>query len=317
MQQVKVSVVIPVYNTEGYVAETLNCILSQELTEIEVLVIDDGSTDNSYSIICEIAAKDDRVRIFKQENKGQGASRNLGLKNAKGEFIYFMDSDDLLSKEALLQCYEKSKSWQLDFLFFDAEVFGLNDTDIKFNYSRTHQLNDGVYSGLTILKKLMDIKGYRVPVWLNFVKLSFLNEAGLSFYEDIHHEDQLFTLYLFVYAQRVGLIKSPFFKRRVRPNSTMTSRFARSNAESYFIIASRLIDLKKQRNNLLPDSIADTLLTDMINDVLYSARIMNKADRKFILTCILKDYIQYCDLRRIMTASFPSLAKLKKELQLQ
>lgn len=310
-ESIKVSVIIPVYNTEKYLRETLSSIMEQNLSEIEILVVDDGSTDNSYQILKSIASTDKRIHIYKQENKGQGAARNLGMKYAQGEYVYFMDSDDLLLKDALLQCYNKCKDKDLDFLFFDAQVFGLEDTSIKFNYSRTHLINDEIYPGLVILKKLMDVKGYQVPVWLNFINLSFLSKVSLSFYEDIHHEDQLFTFLLFVYAQRVGKMDKAFFKRRLRPNSTMTSKFSRSNAESYFTIASRLIELKRQMNNPLLNSLVDRLLTSMMNDVLYSARSMNRNDRAFVLSYSLKYYWKYSHLKNILLISFPPLATLK------
>ncbi|MGH2644923.1 MAG: glycosyltransferase family 2 protein, partial [Chitinophagaceae bacterium] len=123
MEKVKVSVVIPVYNTQDYVTETLENIIKQTLTETEILVIDDGSTDESYQIIESIAQKDERIHLYKQKNKGQGAARNLGMKYAKGEYIYFMDSDDLLSEDTFFQCYKKCEAERLEFLFFDAEVF--------------------------------------------------------------------------------------------------------------------------------------------------------------------------------------------------
>lgn len=281
--------------------------MEQELTEIEILVIDDGSTDNSYQILKSMALKDERIQVYSQENKGQGTARNLGMKYAKGEFIYFMDSDDLLSKEALLQCYKKCRACNLDFLFFDAEVFGLTDSLIKFNYRRSHLIKDNVYTGIVILKKLMDIKGYQVPVWLNFISLSFLKNVQLDFYEGIHHEDQLFTFLLFAHAQRVGRIDKAFFKRRVRPNSTMTSKFSRCNAESYFIIASRLIELKKKMNDPVFNSLVDRLLSNMMNDILYSSRSMSLNERSFVLSYVLRHFKKYSYLKNILLASFPVL----------
>jgi glycosyltransferase involved in cell wall biosynthesis len=107
MAKVKVSVVIPVYNTEKYVAATLHSIMEQDLKDIEVIVVDDGSTDNSYTILKTISIQDNRIRLLQQRNQGQGAARNLGMKYATGEYIYFMDSDDLLSRNAVMtSCLE-------------------------------------------------------------------------------------------------------------------------------------------------------------------------------------------------------------------
>ena len=90
----KVSVIIPVYNTEKYLRECLDRVISQTLADIEIICVDDGSTDSSLEILKEYAQKDKRIKILQQENKGAGAARNFGLKKAKGEYVAFMDADD-------------------------------------------------------------------------------------------------------------------------------------------------------------------------------------------------------------------------------
>ena len=92
----KVSVIIPVYNTDQYVAEAMYSILNQTLTDIELIAVNDGSTDNSLEVITKIAESDKRVKIFSQQNKGQSEARNLGISNSTGDYLYFMDSDDVL-----------------------------------------------------------------------------------------------------------------------------------------------------------------------------------------------------------------------------
>ena len=121
MKPVKVSVIIPVYNTELYVRQTIQSILGQTLHDIEIITVDDGSTDNSLSILSELAEQDHRIKIFAHKNQGVSVARNIGLEQASGEFIYFMDSDDLLEKDTLEICYQKCLDEQLDFVFFDAE----------------------------------------------------------------------------------------------------------------------------------------------------------------------------------------------------
>ena len=102
MNNPKVSVIIPVYNTEAYVEQTLRSIMGQTLRDIELIVVNDGSTDGSLSVLERIATGDDRIRLYTQPNKGLSQTRNAGIARARGEFIYFMDSDDLLERTALL-----------------------------------------------------------------------------------------------------------------------------------------------------------------------------------------------------------------------
>src|SRR5690606_22590995 len=97
----KVSVIIPVYNTENYLRECLDSILAQTFTDFEVLLINDGSTDSSGKICDEYAEKDSRIKVFHKENGGVSSARNLGLDNAKGEWICFVDSDDEILQDAL------------------------------------------------------------------------------------------------------------------------------------------------------------------------------------------------------------------------
>ena len=100
MNNPKVSVIIPVYNTEAYVEQTLRSIMGQTLRDIELIVVNDGSTDGSLSVLERIATGDDRIRLYTQPNKGLSQTRNAGIARARGEFIYFMDSDDLLEPDA-------------------------------------------------------------------------------------------------------------------------------------------------------------------------------------------------------------------------
>ena len=95
-KQFEVSVIIPIYNTEQYLAECLDSVVNQTLSDIEIICVDDGSPDRSIDILMEYAAKDDRIQIIRQENKGLPAARNAGLRVASGDYVYFVDSDDML-----------------------------------------------------------------------------------------------------------------------------------------------------------------------------------------------------------------------------
>ena len=95
----KVSVIIPVYNTEKYVRQAVVSICRQTLKDLEIIIVNDGSTDGSMTILEELAAQDERIKLFSQENQGQSTARNRGLHHAIGEYIYFMDSDDLLESD--------------------------------------------------------------------------------------------------------------------------------------------------------------------------------------------------------------------------
>src|SRR5690349_18213271 len=104
---IKVSVIIPVYNTDEYLREAVNSIRNQTLQDLEIIIINDGSTDRSTQIINELANEDKRIKIYTQKNSGQSVARNMGIKMASGKYLYFMDSDDILDCYALETCYSK------------------------------------------------------------------------------------------------------------------------------------------------------------------------------------------------------------------
>ena len=115
---VKVSVILPIYNVASYLDETFQSLQNQSLQEIEIIAVNDGSTDESEKIIQKYAQHDSRISYFNQENQGQSVARNHALQYAKGEYIYMMDSDDVLyDPDALKNCYEYAEKNKADFIF--------------------------------------------------------------------------------------------------------------------------------------------------------------------------------------------------------
>ena len=110
---VKVSVIVPVYNGEKYLTQCLDSIINQTLEDIEIISINDGSEDNSLSILERYASMDNRIKIISTENRGLGAARNSGLELATGEYVAFVDADDWIDKETYEQLYSKSASSDL------------------------------------------------------------------------------------------------------------------------------------------------------------------------------------------------------------
>ena len=120
----KVSVVLPIYNVAPYLDEAFQSVLSQSLTDIEVIAVNDGSTDNSQEVIERYASQDSRILALSQENQGLSGARNTALRHATGEYIYMMDSDDILSNpDAIRICYKYAKQNKAVFIFFDGDRF--------------------------------------------------------------------------------------------------------------------------------------------------------------------------------------------------
>lgn len=307
------SVIVPVYNTEDFVKEALNSIIHQTLTDIEIIVINDGSTDNSLSIINELAEKDARVRIYTQENKGLSETRNRGLQVARGEYIYFMDSDDLLDKNALFECYKKCQANDLDFVFFDADIFGEHTKALNLNYHRTHLLKDDVYNGPSLLNFFFSNSGYQSSACLNFINSAYLKKIGISFYPGIIHEDELFTFLLFVQANRVGFISKAFFKRRLRKNSIiMVNGFSHKSLHGYITVIEELLKYKENIYGSTIGKLYDKHITRILGGILYNSRFTNVNNRYWILrNCVFK-YWKYISIRDLLLLVVPISRYLKK-----
>jgi glycosyltransferase involved in cell wall biosynthesis len=314
MENPKISVIIPVYNTEEYVKDTILSMINQTIKEIEIIVINDGSTDNSLHVIHELAGTDNRIQVFSQNNKGLSEARNAGMQKATGQYIYFMDSDDLLDHEALLSCYKKCEKEQLDFVFFDAEVFGDDKRVCSFvdYYNRAKYMEDRLYNGKEILNLLLDKGIYKASVCLNLIRHEFIKEIGLNFYPGIIHEDELFTGMLYIRAGRVGCISRSYFKRRVRTDSITRSKYSYQNINGYLIVVSQLIEHVKHEQTKDIHNVYKKLIRYILDPSIYNAGKLSLAERMNVFgICLHKSYFKFIKLKSILVLLFPFMVPLK------
>jgi len=238
-QDIKVSVIVPVYNVEQYLEECLDSILGQTMKNIEIICVNDGSTDRSRDILCTYAAKDSRISIVDQENRGLSGARNTGIRHAKGDYLYFVDSDDYIAPDTIELCCRKMIDFRLDLLCFNAAAF--NDGD-EFK-KRTDELNEyyerkasypGIYTGKELLSEMLKNHDYIVPVWSYFYRTSVIRDNHISFIEGIYHEDNSFTYEMLLSSNRVSYIPEKLYFRRVRENSITTIHKSFKHVYGYF-----------------------------------------------------------------------------------
>ena len=128
---VKVSVIIPVYNTEMYLYQNIKSVLNQSLREIEVIAVDDGSTDGSFALLKEIEKKDSRLKVYQQKNLYAGAARNFGMSVAKGEFLVFLDSDDFFEKNMLELMYQQCQEDDAQVCVCNGRIYDENTKEYR------------------------------------------------------------------------------------------------------------------------------------------------------------------------------------------
>lgn len=249
----KVSVVIPVYNAEAYVCQCLDSVKAQTLQEIEVICINDGSTDRSESMIQDYILSDQRFSLISQKNGGLSAARNAGLCHAKGKYIIFLDSDDWILSQALEELYQTAEQHELDNLYFNAECF-FDGEELKIkhshylNYYKRNQQYTGIYSGCEYFKACMEHKDFRPSACLQMLKKEFLDVHSIRFFNGILHEDNLFTIQCMLTAKRVMYADCCYYQRRIRAGSIMTKQRGFQNAVGYFICMRELLKFAQDKD---------------------------------------------------------------------
>ena len=224
--QPDVSVIIPIYNTEKYLPDCLNSVLNQSLENIEVICINDASTDNSLEILKRYERCNRNILVLQNDaNKGLSYTRNRGLENAKGKYVYFLDSDDMITADAMKELFCISEENDSDVITFDAKLlFANKDLERKFRaYKKTRKgIYHGVYKGNDFFEKSVENDDWISSVPRYFIRRETLIDLDLRFYEGILHEDELFTFLLINQIQRIVYVNKAYFIRRFRENSIMT-----------------------------------------------------------------------------------------------
>lgn len=215
----KISFIVPVYNTAGYLGKCLDSLLSQDLLpeEYEIIVVDDGSTDRSPDIIREYEKQHQNITVLTQPNSGQSAARNRGLDIAKGEYIWFVDSDDYIEGNILQECLHKCHVLQLDILLVCADNVSGTSRRRRQQYNSTEP--DMVISG----KEFLSYPQFQNCVPFCLYKRQFLEDRRLRFMEGVYHEDNEILPRIFYPAGRVSMVNKVFYHVNLREGSTTRS----------------------------------------------------------------------------------------------
>ncbi len=304
-----VSVVLPVYNTGPYLEETVRTLLAQTLHEIEIVAIDDGSTDESGQTLARLAAEDPRIRLFRQENQGLSAARNRALEEVRGKYVLFMDSDDLLEPDTLACCYRRAEAEDLDVVYFDAESFGSEEAKQEWNrYRRVSQVGSEAMPGSEAFLRMVDRDCYRSSACMSIVRFDLLQRTGLRFYRGIIHEDELFTPQLLAAARRVAGIDRIFYRRRLRPGSIMKTTFGPRNVEGYLTVMRELHRFAEGCGPALKAGI-HRRIGEMLEVVMFRSAILPWPLRRRIAAAALRCYPRLIRPRAFALLLFKKMLK--------
>ena len=220
-----ISVIIPAYNVEKYIGDCLESILRQTFSDYQIIVIDDGSTDDTKKIIKQYMSKYPYIiSLYEQENLGPSEARNTGLDVALGKYIFYVDSDDYIMEKTLERLLKISEKNNFDVLLFACQKV-IMDKDIILRKEhwgyKTSDLSGR--KGIEVMTELLPTRELYDVVWLQFVKQSLLEENKIRFYPGIIHEDHLYTFTVLLNSQKCGYMDEELYYYRIREKSIMTT----------------------------------------------------------------------------------------------
>lgn len=224
-QKIKISIIVPVYNVEKYIERCINSLVDQSFKDYEIVVVDDETPDGSMAYVYEMQKNNNNIVICHRKNGGLSAARNTGINVAKGEYLFFCDSDDAIAEDCLQTLYDEVSSQNLDMILFDFETIAeyMDNANIDAESSNRKGISTEVVSGSEMLCTLVRKDKYMASACSYMVKKEILNNNHILFYEGILHEDELFTPVVMMNAKRVVHKNWLIYKRYVHPGSIMTS----------------------------------------------------------------------------------------------
>ncbi len=208
----EITIIVPVYNCEIYIEECLKSISAQTFENFEALIINDGSDDNSETLIMNYVDKDSRFKLLTKENGGQSSARNLGLRCAKGKYIAFLDSDDTIKPDFFEKLYAQAEEKNLDMVMSGIETHNELTSEIRTDdpYFSLLCFDENFDNKVFSFKDCFDFI-FRICVvpWNKLYRKKFVTQNNLKFTEKLNFEDNVFFLEAFLKAERVGIIRDP------------------------------------------------------------------------------------------------------------
>ena len=304
--EIKVSIIVPVYNVSRYLSKCLNSILGQSFQEFEIICIEDCSEDDSLRILEKYRQIDNRIIIIRNEkNMGLSYSRNIGLLNAKGKYVWFIDSDDsIYNPNAIKELYNTSEEYQLDSLMFDVKE-EYESAELKREFRLECASNRCIelekHTGIEMFITFMKNNKFNSMVQTQFFNKSFLVENGLRF-AMIIHEDLLFSVKVLLRAQSVMYVSKPYYQYFRRQNSISTSKGDHKRVEGVVVsYVDSVFSLKNMQLSKAAEEVYVTWLIVLREKIVKSFLEWIKTDTEITFNSSMYDVV----LKIILEEEFP------------
>ncbi|MBQ9743133.1 MAG: glycosyltransferase [Ruminococcus sp.] len=314
MSQPKVSVIVPVYNAQQYLERCLESLVSQTYKELEIILVDDGSSDNSPAICDSWAQKDSRFKVIHKQNAGAGMARNSGIDVATGRYVTFVDADDYIESETVSKCINSMMDNNCH-----TAAFGSNVVDSKGNTRQRHVTASPLYIGRESVSELLCGMlsynvGFGMSVWSKVFDLDIIREHCIRFLSEreFYSEDALFVLEYFSYADSVCVLSDNLYY--YFENDGSLSRVYNIKREQNLGLFLRK-SLETARLNNLSDNVSDAIMVRYQNYLMVTFKYLMSSELKFSdryrsLHSVYRDP----DLQLTLTKNV--LSKQKKALRL-
>jgi len=216
----KVSIVIPIYNVENYLLTCLNSVVNQTLEDIEIICVNDGSTDNSLSILEEFAKKDNRIKVISKQNSGYGHTMNLGIDKSNGDYIGIVEPDDCVALDMYEILYKKATEHDLDFIKadyckFEGEGFEKEKESVKFSYIELSK-DKSYYNRIVNPQEDIEPFNFVMNTWAGIYKRAFIEKYNIQHNESpgASFQDNGFWFQTLSLARKIYFLNEPFYLKR-------------------------------------------------------------------------------------------------------
>ncbi|WP_455537647.1 glycosyltransferase [Terrisporobacter sp.] len=296
-----VSIIIPVYNAEKFIAKCLDSIKNQTYKNLEIILINDGSTDNSGEICEEYCKSDDRFKVIHKKNGGVSSARNLGLSKVSGDYICFIDPDDWIEADMIEHLYELTQKYNCDM-----GICGYYKEENKTILNKNSNREILTYSKYDALNKILDEEGFKGFLWNKIFSKKIIGK-NTRFVEDIHFcEDLLFVTQCILNSSKIVYDNKPYYHYIIHENNVSKSKYSLKKTTSLDAIE-KIIDLldgneQIQINNFknyymnmnisllmnyIKENQSDKVIYDKLKNNLFKYNINDMTTKSVKLACLL------------------------------
>lgn len=291
-----ISVIIPVYMVEDYLDKCIKSVTEQSYTNLEIIIINDGSKDGSSKIIDDYSLRDSRIISIKQSNQGLSSARNRGLEIATGKFLMFVDSDDWIEKNCIKYLYDKLNEYDLDISACAARCINELSNESHIWCQSGHKIFDSEFA----IKNLLTTQKYCIdPVQQKLYKSSLFK--NLRFEVGRHHEDTFITTKLLGESKKSGYFDEPLYNYLIRNNSIGNTTYSIKQFDKIYAFLSLEVYISNKYQSCLPYLYARILSFSMYNYIMiiaYEGDNQNDSlDECYNYLRKYANFIKYCSFK--------------------